>query len=214
MTYALSELDVLGKKAARGAGLPWGLAEDAGKVIRWLASFGLPGPQSLSAMLNGFEPSHLTEQAPQSIGIPSWAASSGVLNPLITGAALSDCAARLRQWGQITTGPMQHPLLLLPFTGAVALNLGTPVSVQWAGIQFTTDGHAVSCQGHDPGRQESHVCQTTVAINGRMTQPFPKVRRVTLPQETSDHLSSLAERTLAPATEASRRLGAGADTTD
>ena len=34
MTWSLNEIESLAKKAARGAGLDWGLAEEAGKTTR------------------------------------------------------------------------------------------------------------------------------------------------------------------------------------
>ena len=40
MSYSLNEFEALALKAARGAGLPWGLAEEAGKAVRILSSFG------------------------------------------------------------------------------------------------------------------------------------------------------------------------------
>ena len=43
MTFSLNEIEAIGKRAARGAGLPWGLAEEAGKAARWLTARGLPG---------------------------------------------------------------------------------------------------------------------------------------------------------------------------
>ena len=37
MTYSLYEIEVTGKRAARGSGFSWGLAEEAGKATRWLS---------------------------------------------------------------------------------------------------------------------------------------------------------------------------------
>jgi hypothetical protein len=42
---ARSELRVLVTKAARGAGLPWGLAEEAGWAADWLVAAGLPAAE-------------------------------------------------------------------------------------------------------------------------------------------------------------------------
>ena len=48
---SLAEIDAMGRKAARGAGLPWGLAEEAGRAARHLAAWGLPGPEALAALV-------------------------------------------------------------------------------------------------------------------------------------------------------------------
>ena len=51
MSYSLNEFEALALKAARGAGLPWGLAEEAGKAVRILSSFGFDaGPVLLEAL--------------------------------------------------------------------------------------------------------------------------------------------------------------------
>ena len=41
MDYSLNEYEALAFKAARGAGLAWGIAEEAGKAVRTLSSLGL-----------------------------------------------------------------------------------------------------------------------------------------------------------------------------
>ena len=47
----LPEIQSLCFKAARGAGMEWGLAEEAAFAARWLAAAGLPGPERLGARL-------------------------------------------------------------------------------------------------------------------------------------------------------------------
>ena len=49
LTVSLSEVDAMSRKATRGAGYAWGLAEEAGYAIRWLASYGFDG---LAMLLN------------------------------------------------------------------------------------------------------------------------------------------------------------------
>ena len=47
MTFALNEIEAMAKGAARGAGFDWGIAEETGQSVRWLAARGLPGPELL-----------------------------------------------------------------------------------------------------------------------------------------------------------------------
>ncbi len=47
MSYSLNEYEALALRAARGAGLSWGLAEEAGKAVRILSSLGLESAQIL-----------------------------------------------------------------------------------------------------------------------------------------------------------------------
>ncbi|MGR3485095.1 MAG: DUF3726 domain-containing protein [Paracoccaceae bacterium] len=51
MILSLGEVEALSRKAARGAGLPWGLAEEAGRAVRHLHALGLDGASALAACL-------------------------------------------------------------------------------------------------------------------------------------------------------------------
>ena len=48
---SLNEIDACTKKAARGAGMSWGLAEEAGKAVRWLARYNLPNIELIVPLL-------------------------------------------------------------------------------------------------------------------------------------------------------------------
>ncbi|WP_172978117.1 DUF3726 domain-containing protein [Roseovarius sp. THAF27] len=37
MTWSLNEIEALARKPTRGAGYPWGLAEETGRAARWTA---------------------------------------------------------------------------------------------------------------------------------------------------------------------------------
>ena len=51
MDYSLNEYEALAFKAARGAGLAWGIAEEAGKAVRTLSSLGLESASILRECL-------------------------------------------------------------------------------------------------------------------------------------------------------------------
>ena len=44
---SLSEIETTSKRASRGVGFSWGIAEEVGKCIRLLELFGLPGIKNL-----------------------------------------------------------------------------------------------------------------------------------------------------------------------
>ena len=44
----LSEIDTTSKRAARGAGFSWGIAEEVGKNIKLMEMFGMPGLKNLN----------------------------------------------------------------------------------------------------------------------------------------------------------------------
>ena len=88
MSWSLNEVEALSRKAARGAGLSWGLAEEAGRATRWLVVHGLPGPEVLLAALTRLDGLPHEARAP----LDGWQARD-TLCPVTTGAALADTAA-------------------------------------------------------------------------------------------------------------------------
>ena len=45
--YSLGEIEAQCKKASKGVGLSWGLAEEAGLIARHLSEFNLPGSDTV-----------------------------------------------------------------------------------------------------------------------------------------------------------------------
>lgn len=213
MSYSLNEVEALAKRATRGGGYAWGLAEDAGKSVRWLTSHGLPGPSLLASLLKLNDGLQKRDVAPQSFHSP-WTGSTGRLCPLMSGAALSDCATQFRGGSGIELLNISHPLLILPSAASVAKQIGTVVSLQWSNLQLATDGHALSVTGsHEKLITEDFINIRCVA-HGDLTSPnLPNIRS-DMDISSYKQLCAFAHRTYAPATSESRLLGAGAGLSD
>lgn len=138
MHASLNEIESLCKKAARGAGMSWGLAEEAGKAAKWLSAHGLDGPQVIAGQLRRDDGVVYSELAPV-IGAGAWHGASAALCPLITGAALSDHAYLLGSHGQILLNDVASPQLLIPFVSAMARRLKAPVELSWPGCSLGFD---------------------------------------------------------------------------
>ncbi len=213
MTHSLNEIEAMAKRAARGGGLSWGLAEEAAKATRWLGSFGLPATTLLADMLDLGDGRDLTGMAPRRLdGV--WTAPAGDLNPLIAGPSLADSAARLADDGRIDMADIACPLLIVPSAGWAARLLGVPVAVAWDSVEVTTDGTGLAV--HDPDGQllaarSTRLACTAPAAPGEVRQPG---LRGTPDPESWTRLGRYAHRTYAPATEESRLLGAGAGLND
>ena len=188
MTWSLSEAQALAVKAARGAGYPWGLAEEAGFALRWLSAHGLPGPEVLAELFES-----------GCIG-----ATPCGRCPLAQGAAIADLGATTDE--AVT---VRYPLLMVPF----AAGLMRPVTVQWEGASVSVVEAGVMVQGRALLAPEG-LCTITSrpAEAGEPAQPLSRIP--TTAGGALDILTELAARTYAPATEASRLAGAGAGTTD
>jgi len=212
MSWSLNEIESLSRKAARGAGLSWGLAEEAGKAARWLTAAGLPGPQVLADLLTRNDGAEYETLCPMEAEEGAWVARGGTLCPLISGAVLCDNAQRLGA-GELTLGRTAAPMLLLPYLDAAARQCATALTVRWNGTTITLgDSAQASGPGLDAALAEGiTITPGTSDQNGTALQ---KQTRGEMPAEVAKTLTAFAERTYAPETEASRLSGAGAGLTD
>ena len=203
MSISLNEVEATGKRAARGAGFDWGVAEEAGRAARWLCSNGLDGCAILANYLEGPR-----GHAPDGLqGV--WRSSAGDLCPLIAGAALSDLALKLETEAIAMEG-VAAPAILMPFAAWASLAIGENVSLKIGDAVACTDGARLSITGAIPPRASS----VSVFPAGKIERALPQETRAFPSPESWEALSRLAHRTYAPATEESRRLGAGAGLSD
>jgi hypothetical protein len=211
---SLNEVETLAAKAARGAGLPWGLAEDAAKAARWLAAFGLPWPETLLRLLAARNDAAITAvEAATSIRL---SAAGGSLSPLICGPHLGDRAADLAAIS-VHLVKVATPLWLLPFAAQAAFAARRPVRLRSSPADVLVErrrcvllrGSPEALAGDDP---VSVTCEAgTGEHDGIDLAPVDRAR---VPVETWEALEALAARTYVPASERSRALGAGAGATD
>jgi hypothetical protein len=188
MTMSLNEVEAMARKAARGAGFEWGLAEDAGKATRWLCAHGQDGVAvAVAVFTNG----------------------AAAESTLACGAALSDRAADLRD-GSIELQNLADPLFLMPFAAMAAQTLRATVEVECDGCRALTDGKSLTLIGDFP--------EIASALSIRLADSVLGAERASSrarpnPSDWAE-LETLAKRTYAPATDESRLKGAGAGLSD
>nr|WP_286193571.1 DUF3726 domain-containing protein [Tropicibacter sp. R16_0] len=200
----MNEVEATAKRATRGAGFAWGLAEDAAKATRWLCAHDLDGVGQLAQLL---------DQADRSLHVPAaldgvWT-GEGALCPLHTGCLLSDSMHRLSSH-PIAMEHVATPALLLPFAALAARQLKAPVTLDCDGMTVCTDGHIVSATADWPAMAQT----VTVTLGGDLPVSSARKTRATPRSADWDALNRLAHKTYAPATEESRLLGAGAGLSD
>ncbi|HUS54594.1 MAG TPA: DUF3726 domain-containing protein [Thermohalobaculum sp.] len=208
MSWSLGEAQALAIKAARGAGYSWGLAEEAGFSVRWLCGRGLPGPQALAAMLATVDVQPMLRPDPAA---PKWISGRGALCPLALGAALVDRQTVPGESCQF--GPVQSPLLLVPFVAQLPFD-GKFV-LKWDGAGFAFDHGHIAIVGSPAALIAPRgVCTLQ---SGQLSAANTPTATTRVPLEAQPHIEQLlgfAARTYAPATDQSRLAGAGAGTTD
>ncbi|MGB8621220.1 MAG: DUF3726 domain-containing protein [Paracoccaceae bacterium] len=207
-----NEIEQLCLKAARGAGMSWGLAEEAGFAAAWLAMRGLDGPGALLAQLRQAKDRAWREICPVVAPGRFQAVDGGCLCPIALGAALCD-HARLPETAMKETalrvGPVNHPVLLLAFLSDLARTRGSCVRLDWSGgaVLLTADGR----MSGDAAKLATETrLEAELSIRGAASDtPTTPGEPLYVPAETLGDLNAFALRTTVPASEASR-AGAGA----
>ena len=212
MSYSLNEVEATAKRATRGAGRSWGIAEESSKATRWLCAQGLSGATSLARLLDLTNRKAADSLAPATL-TGEWSNTEVGLCPLVAGAALSDCAARLTA-GDVVMHNVLQPALILPFAAAVARQQQSLVTVAWEGLVAVTDGTALRVDDPDGVLMTKSAAQLHVTSGGELADPLTRQTRATPDPDDWAALNRFAARTYAPATEASRLLGAGAGLAD
>ena len=211
--YSLNEIDVTVKRASRGAGLPWGIAEEAAKSARWLEANGLPGAELLLGLLTRIDGSDCHTNSPN-VGSDTWTAQSGTLCPLMTGAALSDRADMFAADNELNLGATLSPIILASFAASAASRTGTAIEVSWQGATVTVGPDGVSIQA-DEDALFAEQAETVRCRSGEATVSASDTRpRVAIPAQVWKTLGEFGIRIFAPDNEASRLAGAGAGLSD
>ena len=211
MNWSLNEVEALARKAARGRGMSWGLAEETGKATRVLCEWGVDAPAALALLLQQHDGMAHEAVAPlQSTG--PWQAYGGALCPIAAGCRISDLAEDLRA-GPIEMRAVAHPVLLLGFAQMAARRLGQPayLTLDTAQVCATADGIGVAGDLAAP----PDTADVSAALSGEgFGTALAHHGRAEITDDTAAILTAFAQRTYAPATEASRLAGAGAGLSD
>lgn len=196
MQLSLNEIQVECRKAARGVGQPWGLAEETGHAVAWLAERGI---DALPALLN-------------CLGI-----SEASADPIAIGTEIADQAAILASGGELAFAEIRRPVLMLPFLARAARSIGRSVTIAHAGGTWSVgpDGKAPAIL-----EEANHLAVVTdvTCRAGELLSAMPSKRlptaRLDIDGAVWQRLQDLAHHTYVPATEQSRLLGAGAGSID
>lgn len=196
MSWSLGEVRALGVKAARGAGMDWGIAEEAGFAVEWLEGHGLQGVETLAQYLSNanahddYNPKHC---------------------PLRLGCLISD----MDDWVTQKDASVYEPLLMVPFLASVAEN--KTLLLQWDKNRIFIRKNNVSTDDLSALVSSTNDNPVTIEIiRSESTQDSLELKTRILKDAKPyiAKLNALAHKTYAPATEASRLAGAGAGLND
>jgi len=211
-----NEIEQLCLKAARGAGMSWGLAEEAGFAAAWLAMRGLDGPGALLAQIREAKDRPWREICPVVAPGRFQAADGGALCPIALGSALCDHAClpeAAMDESVLRVGPVSHPVLLLAFLSDFARRRGGSIRLVWPRgmVLLSADGRMTGdlAELATESRLEGDLSVQGEAPNA----PTAPCEPLYVSAEILNELNAFALRTTVPASEASR-AGAGATAGD
>ena len=120
----LSEIDTTSKRAARGAGFSWGIAEEIGKNMRLLELYGLPGIKNLNKFLKDYK-----EKQFQKITLISETNNFNKYPfcPIILGTNFIDQVNLLDKKNNIQISNVAFPILFLPFVSRASEIIGKKI---------------------------------------------------------------------------------------
>lgn len=201
MIVSLNEIEATVLKAARGAGYPWGLAEEAGAAARWLASHGLPWLETIDTVLD-----------PAIVALCATAEDG--TNPLAAGAFLADhhFTAESSKAGR----PVAAPLWLAGVLAANNAGRQVALTISWPGAEIVIEGRRLIVVRGDMTRSSPTTIDVSAApVQAILAtdQPSAQTRNAVDPDRWNA-LLALEKRTYVPATDQSRIAGAGAGLSD
>ena len=203
MSWSLGETTALAAKAARGAGMPWGLADETGVAVSWLQARGIPGLAALCRYLKWRENGSVMLW-------PDLPTGEACYCPIALGTAYMDGALP----SALSIDSIREPMLMLPFIAKC--NDGQPMQVNFAGMSIYLSEYGIFTPYVDTTLVIIKAnCTITAAANPPVIAPYELTQRV--PSCFLGCVSALdefARRTYAPATDESRLTGAGAGLND
>ena len=217
ITCSLNEVEIYGRRAARGSGMCWGLAQEAGSAVRWLAERGLPGVELLAGLLTANAERSYERMVPTIHG-GRWRALDGQLCPVCSGATLLDRIHVLAPGEELCMERLAYPLLLAPFLDQSWRPGGVSCELRWADVRISVSslGVALECS-EDSACWSECADEVKVLVGaGPETRPthHPRIAGVETPISAWRAINALAKRTYVPASEESRARGAGAGSID
>jgi len=196
MSWSLGEIKALSVKAARGAGLDWGVAEEAGFAVEWLEMHGLDGVRALAQYLSRVhrKDNYNTSHCPIKLGC---------------------LASDLDDWTLLQGVSIHEPILIVPFVADIIKK--ETLELSWADSFVQINPNGIKTLDVNGLISRPSVPHYSLKIEILDTPCAVMQRKSRVADDAASYvaiLNALAHKTYAPATEASRLAGAGAGLND
>ena len=213
--FSLKEFEALCQRAARGAYMPWGLAEDAARAVCWMEGASLPCVSQFVELLRLNAGVELSKLAIRPLDGRTLTKAEAHACPMFTGSYLIDAHQTLDFESGVHIDRVAYPCFLLPFLSEISASRGHNLHASWGkfeagvneyGVQILSGQKGISCQQTD-------LIQIVQTNTNWKTCCAPLIRL----RVNADNLSTLVElaaHTYLPETALSQNTGAGGGSVD
>lgn len=213
--FSLKEFEALCQRAARGAYMPWGLAEDAARAVCWLERASLPSVSQFVGLLQQNDGVALSKLAICPLDSRTLTKTEAYACPILTGSYLSDAYQTLDLESGVQIERIAYPCFLLPFLSEISATTRCNMHVSWGTFEATVNAYGVPflSEKRDVVCQQSDLIQIVQCYANWELRGVP-VSRLQVNAGNLSTLTDLAARTYLPETELSQATGAGGGSVD
>tara|TARA_B100000579_G_C22609845_1_gene746719 strand:+ start:172 stop:780 length:609 start_codon:yes stop_codon:yes gene_type:complete len=123
---SFSEIETVVKRASKGVGFSWGIAEEVGKNIKLLETYGLPGLKNLNDYFNSLK----SKKFQNLTYISNHNQSKIPYCPIIAGISFLDQVEEIKDLTNIKIENMSYPIIFLPFLSRASEISGKKISLK------------------------------------------------------------------------------------
>ena len=198
---SFSEIDTVVKRATKGVGFNWGVAEEVGKNIKLLEMFGLPGLKNLNDYFNSLK----SKKFQNLTFISNYNQSKIPYCPIISGISFLDQIDELKELINIKIENMSYPILFLPFLSRASEVIGKKISFKFDENIFLFNFNQ---------NIYSNYFSNKILENAKLTEINFIENNNTFSQEEWDNLYKLSTNTFVEESDELKKSAAGAGLTD
>ena len=198
---SFSEIDTVVKRATKGVGFNWGVAEEVGKNIKLLEMFGLPGLKNLNDYFNSLK----SKKFQNLTFISNHNQSKIPYCPIISGISFLDQVNELKELINIKIENMSYPILFLPFLSRASEVIGKKISFKFDENIFLFNYNQ---------NIYSNYFSNKILENAKLTEINFIENNNTFSQEEWDNLYKLSTNTFVEESDELKKSAAGAGLTD
>ena len=199
---SLSEIETISKRASRATGFSWGIAEEVGKNMRILESFGLSGIKSLNEYYKA-----RSNKKFENLNLINKENNSGQFEfcPIALGISFLDQIKTFEKYVDIKFGKIAYPILILPFISRSSEIIGKKIHAKFDQHEFLLNNNV---------NIASNLLHKDLPIITNILKINILENKDNFLDQDWKNLYKISEKTFVEETYSSKQVAAGAGLTD